>query len=409
MATPTADSYSAASGATVYAGRGTALPSWVPTTAWEWTSLGSTSVWSNYIKDDGTGVAADLSPTPRPPLDTTYSSLWNFCGTAYDQTNHEITHFGGGHAQSFINITTRWNLNQNTPSITVASAQTSASDRKTRFDAFVNTEYDNRQYFADGKPYSSHTYNNLQIVDGEIIVFGFGFMASPGTGGDGAGGGWGGDDIAGLPRGGAWRAESYYTDLPVTAFYGPRFTTQDGTTVYYWENNPPTQLRKWVRSNDMHTNVGASALTSFYSRQAEDGAGRALSLGSENTGGVWQAQYIDLATGTPTPVTVSGDSIPSGRGIYGLVWCPAQGYWLAVFFNNAALYPISGANAISAVTVATITPTGSDTATASVKTMTGADVPVACRAWHGLHFDPTFGVALLVTDLAQPVLAFKVN
>ena len=389
------------------------LPSWVPSTAWEWTSLGSTTVWANYIKDDGSGVAASLASTPRPPLDVTYTTMWNYCGTAYSQARHEIYHFGGGHAQSFINILTRWNLSTDTPSIDVAMPQTSASARKTRFDAFAGPNADSRTYFADEgngvKPYSSHTYRNLMYSDAldKLLIFGFGYMASPGLGGDGGGDGWTSPDVAAWTRGGSWAAQGAYSNIPVDQPFGPRFIASDGV-VYYWQNNPPTQLRKYTPGNDTHANVGASSLTSYYSRQADDGNGRALSLGSDGTGGAWLAQYVDLSSGSVTAVTVSGDSIPSGRGIYGLVWCQTHGYWLAVFFNSGGLYANSGANAISAVTVATITPTGSSTATASGRTMTGTG-PVEASAYHGLHFDPTFDTALLVTHYAQPVLAFKVG
>lgn len=385
------------------------VPSWLPSSAWQWTSIPN-STWSNYVKDDGTGVAIAAGGTG---IDTSYSALWPYCAPAYSAARHEMYLFGGGHAQSTINLLTRWNLGSDTPSVSVASAQTADSARVARFAAFATPDNDGtRTYFADGKPYSSHTYRNVMYSDAadELLIFGFGFMASPGAGGTGGGNGWTSRDVAGWPRGGSWRAQGAYGNLPIDQPAGPRFLSSDGTTVYYWEaasGATSTTLRKWVRATNTYSTVGTSAI-GWYSRAADDGAVRALVLGSASSSGAWDAQFVDLATGATQTVTVGGDSLPSGRGIYGLVYCPAQGYWLAVFFNAAALYANSVTpNAISAITVATITPTGASTATATVRTMTGT-APTTCLPYHGLFFDPAFGCALLVTDRSTPIQAIKV-
>ncbi|MEY2688371.1 MAG: hypothetical protein RL375_2569, partial [Pseudomonadota bacterium] len=84
-------------------------PSWLPATAWEWTSIPGT-VWSDYMKADGTGIAPEITAADPGPT-RAYTAQWDFGGPCYSKARHEFWMFGGGHAGTTINILTRWNLN----------------------------------------------------------------------------------------------------------------------------------------------------------------------------------------------------------------------------------------------------------------------------------------------------------
>ena len=178
----------------------------------------------------------------------------------------------------------------------------------------------------------------------------------------------------------------------------------DGSTLYYWlDSNAGNGLYKFSLASKTHSAVGGGLATNN-SRQADEGNGRALMLGSADSAGAWLAKFVNLSTGALTNVTVSGDTLPSGRGIYDLAWCADRGYYVSVWFNSAAMYVAEAP--ISAITVATITPTGADTATASVKTMMGTG-PTRFRAFRGAFYDPAYGCVIVVTHHSDPVKAFK--
>lgn len=390
-------------------GRSTFIPAWVPSTAWQWTNIPS-STWTDYMRNDGTGIAPAITVVdPGPSL--IYTATWDYSAPIYSRKNHEIYMFGGGHAATTINTVTRWNLHKAAPDVSIYSAATSEASRRHRFlNGFFHSDYDNKSYFADGKPYSPHSYRNNQYSDhtDEFISFGLGAMASPGANGDGGGPGWNRLDVAACQRNGSWRAEGYYPNIPVDSTSGARMMSEDGTMIYYWyapsPGGPSTELRKLNLATRAHSLVGSSTIE-WYSRQAENGAGTGLVLGSDNSGGAWLAKFCNLSTGAITPVSVSGDSIPIGMGIFDLSWCADKGFWVTVWIDSASLY--NGGTAISAITVATITPTGASTAVAAVKTMTGTG-PTRCGTYRGAFYDPAYGCVIVVTDHSSPVKTIKV-
>lgn len=315
--------------------------------------------------------------------------------------------FGGGHAGTTINAVTRWNLNQETPTVTMVSAPTAVATRNT----YLQDEtWRTTAYHTDGKPSSPHSYGNNAYLDAidEFISFG---IAETATGYPTANGGSAGSrDVAALQRAGTWRAENYYTDIPVGANVqprGPRISSLDGTAIYYWDGpdaDTTIDLRKWVASTDTYSTIGASVIP-YYSRQCEGSGGVALVMGGANSSAGWQAKFVTLSSGATVSVTVGGDSIPTGLGCVGVTWCESLGHYVAVWVTESVIFT---GGTLSSIVVATITPTGSDTATAAIQTMTGT-APTVVNSRGGVYFDPLFQAVIMVQSATLPVKVFKVN
>jgi hypothetical protein len=380
------------------------IPTWVPSTAWHWTSIPD-SIWTDYMKSDGTGIAPAINSGVDPGPTWAYTAQWDFSGPTYSRANHEVYMFGGGHSGTTINAVSRWNL-QESPSVTLVSAPTTVAIRN----AYLQAEtWRTTLYHTDGKPHSPHSYFNNQFSDATGEFYSFGISACA-TGYPVASGGSAGSlDIAAVSRSGVWRAENYYSDVPVTLTTlarGPRLMSDDGSTIYYWDGNDASDtstLRKWVIATNTHSIVGASVIP-FYSGQADGGSGTALVMGGADSAAGWQAKFVTLATGATVNVTVSGDTLPSGLGLFDVTWCGSRGYYLAMWVNSAALF---GGATVTTIRIATITPTSGTTATASVRTMTGT-APTMTRGWGGVYYDPTFDSVVVVPDHSQALKIFKV-
>ncbi len=347
----------------------------------------------------------------EPSYSKTYAAIWDFSAPCYSEKNHEIYMFGGGHQATTINLLTKWVMNQNTPAVVVACPATDKDIRKANLAAFFNPEYDNKTYFVETepKPYSPHSYTNNMYSD-EFISFGLAAMMSPGVNGDGAGGGWSSSNIAAFPRNGPWRANGYYPASAVlnqtnpTPQRGPRFMSTDGKIVYYWLAS--LGLNKFTLATKTHANIGGSNAIDFYARTADEGNGRALIMGTINSGGSWLAKFANLANGAITDITMSGDAMPNNMGCYDMCWCPDKGYYVALWINSSAMF--TEATPITSLIVATITPTGASTATAAIQTVTGTG-PNKMGVFRGVFYDRTFGCVLVVSHETDPVRAIKIT
>jgi hypothetical protein len=102
------------------------LPSWVPSTTWQWSPI-TGSRWSDYIVDAGNAVVV-AADGPAAGYET-YLNCWAYSGPAYSQRRHELYMFGGGHTAGTLNLLTRYLLNTSSPSVDVAEPSTSASVR----------------------------------------------------------------------------------------------------------------------------------------------------------------------------------------------------------------------------------------------------------------------------------------
>jgi hypothetical protein len=389
-------------------GRSAYVPSWVPATAWQWTNIPS-STWDTYMVSNGSGIAPDIrSSTGDAGPTWNYQVQWGYSGPCYSRKNHEVWFFGGGHAGTTSNPVVRWNLAQESPDMTMISAPTSVANRN----AWLQAEtWRTTGYHVDGKPASPHSYYNNIYSDStdEFISFGIAGIA---TGYPIASGGTASfPDVAAVQRNGAWRADGYYGNVTTStsdfAWRCPRVESIDGAVIYYWDGQPQANtvtLRKFVLATNVHSTIGASVVP-FYSSQADTGHGYIGVIGGADSAAGWQVKFATISNGATVDVTVSGDSISSGLSCFDMDWCEAHGYFVSVWVNSSAMF---GVAAVSTMVVATITPTGASTATASIKTMTGA-APTMARGWHGVYYDPTYDAVIVVSDHSQPLKTFKVN
>lgn len=383
------------------------VPAWVPTTAWTWDEI-PTSTWSDYMKKDGTGVAPAITAfDPGPTRE--YLAQWEYSGHCYSRKHHEIWFFGGGHAATTINAASRWNLATETPNVSLVCAPSSETVRN---DYLQAGNYTNAYFSADNdKPVSPHSYWNSIYSDAsdEFIQFGIGFAASGYPTASGEAKSY--DDVRALTRTGTWHTPGTYSNVTRTLAdkgHAPRMLSYDGTTIYYWDGSPGSNtvdMRKFVIATDTHSTVAASVIP-YYSLQADGGAGTALVMGGADSSNGWQAKFVTLSSGAVASVTVSGDSLPSGQSIVGVEWCADKGYYLCVWVNNSATGDQRGT--VSAITVATITPNyGANTAVASIKTMTGTG-PTRVPEIRTAFYDPAWSAVIFVQYAEVPVLTFKV-
>lgn len=388
------------------AGGGT-VPSWVPATAWHWTDVPN-STWTNHVKNDGTGVAPQITALDPGP-NKSYTATWEYSGPVYSRKHHEFWHFGGGHAATTINLLTRINLGKDTPDVTMVSAPTSESDRRAW--CFDSANLLSTAYFpVDGKPYSPHSYWNNLYSDSrdEFISFGIAGIASSSDGTTMGGGTLSFNDIAGHQRdAAAWRAEDYYLNIPtyIESAYanrGPRLLSADGQSIYYWPDG--FGLRRYDFATNSHNNIGGTTLQPSGALTLMPDGTKSLHVGLDSTAG-YGVKLCDLSTGVQTSVTTTGDALPAGLRCYGVEYVATLNKYVAVWVNTASYN--APAATISTLVVATIELTGPTTAVAVVKTTTGTG-PTVCASYRGMGFDPAFGCLLLAMSPTYPVKALKV-
>lgn len=390
---------------TIYGGRSAPVPSWVPSTTWEWASITGTR-WTDTIKDDGTGAAPAVTAND-PGVSKTYGAVWDYSGPVYSKARHEFWMFGGGHAGTTINILTKWALGSDTPSVSMVCAPSSEATRRTQAIDNYTTYIANGPYFSDGKPYSPHSYYNNIYLDGadEFLSFAIAGIATSVDGSTMGGTSYNFYTIAGFPRdGSAWRASDYYTDIPNISdtSRGPRVVSADGLSVYYWAATGG--LRKWDQPTDTHSLIGGtSAQPPNPGPCCNNGSDVSMHI-TRDSGGGWVVKTCDLSTGTQTTVTVSGYSIGSGLQCYGVEYIGTDRY-VTVWVDSTAY---NGSASITTLRVVELEMTSASTATATLKTMTGT-APTKCGSYCGMGYDPAYGVVLLAMDETIPIHCFKVG
>ncbi len=384
---------------TMRGARAVFVPTWVPAATWEWSDVPGT-IWQDQVPAIEPG---DLTAYQG------YSAQWDYSAPTYSEKNHEFYLFGGGHAGTALNAVSRYLLGRNTPTVEFFSPASSAVVRN----AWVaDPGYLGTTYFPDGKGYSPHSYGTLAYSDftDELLTS---FVAM-GQGIPFQGAGWSAAAIGAVTREGVWRPAGYYpphVPTPQGTWRSRRCLSRDGKILYYWSypNTGETTDNLWALNLETRSAaiVGPSVNPTSYQHVAIDDSGTILSLGSVDSGGQWLAKFIDSSTGAVTNVTVSGASMPAGKGIYGLVWCSGQGYWLSLWMNAANVY--DWVNPSGPLLFAKITKTGASTATAEIMTVAQGSGPFTRhRAYKGLHYDPQYKCALLAVHPLDPVKAIKV-
>lgn len=420
MASPVSDSYSTATGGSIYGGR-SGLPAWIPATAWQWTDVPGTN-WDTYLKTDGTGIAPIVTAADPGPS-RNYATTWIYSGPAYSRKNHEFWMFGGGHAGTTINIVTKYNLHKDSPDVSVVCAATTEAMR----DEYCNVDnyasyYNVNAYWPDGKPYSPHSYTNNIYVDStdEFVSFGHTATAGSADGGNSMSGPAAGltGSIPALSRSaGNWQAPGSYSSFPaaVTDYQGDRgarAVSADGSMIYYLvsnTNSPRYGLNKYTISTKVHAHIGGTVAVFDGQRCSEEHDGVILVMDAEMASG-WRGYLTNVTTGAKTDVTFthSGTAINASAYLFDLVWIAALGYYVAVW-----VYPTAGINgpgpdnSMSSIVLARVEMTSANTANTSPIAITGT-APNRLSAYRGAAYDPLYGCLLLALDYASPIKAIKV-
>lgn len=169
MPTATNDTYIAASGADVYAGRYAPNPAWLAAlSTLTWTQIGS-----NKITDVNPANDAAINPVyPSTPVWTPSGSLSgaasDYSGGALDDVNGRMWFCGGGHAGYKGNEAYSIDLEADLPQW-IRRGYPSGSIQHTI--ASVDANGANASLLTDGRPHQVHTYNLLSCLpNGDLVL-----------------------------------------------------------------------------------------------------------------------------------------------------------------------------------------------------------------------------------------------
>lgn len=169
MPTATNDTYTAASGEDVYAGRYAPNPAWLAAlSTLTWTQIGSNKI-------------TDVDPKADPAINPVYPStpVWEpsgalsgaaneWSGGALDDTNGRLWFCGGGHAGYKGNEAFSIDLSQDTP-LWARRGYPSGSIQHSI--ASVDANGANSSLLTDGRPQQVHTYNLLSCLpNGDLVL-----------------------------------------------------------------------------------------------------------------------------------------------------------------------------------------------------------------------------------------------
>ena len=381
------------------------IPSWVPTTAWEWTGIAGTR-WSDVMNSSGTGAAPSQS---GDPVGGNYEAQWAYGGVAYSPKNHELWMFGGGHDGTTINALSKWSIGSDSPSVSMVCAPTTVAARLSDW-ALGSSDYTSKAYHTETnpKPKSPHAYANNRYLDDvdEFLSFGLSNIDEPG------GALFGSFKVAGFPRGGAqWRSDGYWPELNTTVgTYGVQsqlvFESYDRSEIFYARNS--TGLFKYTSAGVKTSIGGMSGVNAYGMKGAAESDSLALIAGGleNNSGTGWRLWFMDLADGAVTAVTVAGTwpADYSNYGYHGLVWVPSLSKYFALL---ASLTSSPTGTNIQGLRLFSITQTAADAVTASEIALTETP-PTRIDLLSCMEFDPTLGVLVIAASPAETLFALKV-
>jgi len=394
-------------------GRVAFMPNWVPLTAWEWTDIPGTR-WLDYIKDDGTGVSGAPAVTVLDPGPARhYAVTWDYSGPCYSRKNHEVWMFGGGHAGTTINILTKYNLHKNLPDVTVVSPPTPEAMRRELALAPNHLTYTSKVYWPDGKPYVPHSYTNSFYIDtlDEWFQFGLSGIATSTDGFNLSGPGMEALDVVGFPRDGTYRPQGYWASIPSSGSgvaKGYRALAGDESGIYYWSRYGTSGLRKFTFATNSYSFI-SSVIQPELTRPSDEHDGVVFLCGTDVSLG-WNGKFCNMANGAMTTITFSGPALPSAANyLLDVMWIASKGYYVTVWINSSAVN-WDGSNVegnLTTIVVATITPTGANTATIEIKNIAGTP-PRRSTVIRGVFFDPTYGCLVFPISYANNIKAVKV-
>ncbi len=380
------------------------LPAWVTTTEWAWTQIPS-STFSNYFKNDGTGIAPSLAgylivnsgDSPQ------YSRIWADSGPHYSRKRREL-YIGpaGGHSATEINIMGRWNLWKDTPDMEVVESETAWSIRAATWsNGTVPSGFTG--YYSDGRPIAHHSYHNhvyFDDIDEKVCIGLYSTNIGPPQPQSY-------QRVAGYPRDGSWRADGYWPDVPgsVGADNVPLvFMNYDQTIAYQAQG---TTFKKLDGSSRVWTTLNSSfsGYVQHTKASLDPSTNVALNLNCNGTpftaSGSYGARFLNCSTGAETAVTsITGASYPTGLTCVDVQWIPHLSGWIGFY---AA---VAGA-AAAQWQLRFFQKTGA--ASLAISDITPASAPTTLMQRTGMFYAPDMGCLIFSSDYNQPLYHIRLG
>lgn len=173
MATAVADTYSAASGATLYGGRTSGVPAWLEALApRQWAKLGNGLAAIDPRWDSAVNPLYIADGSVRPPWgmsDWNISGIFAYSGGCMDPDGTTFYQWGGGHGDSGNNGVYALDLHLSTPTW---RAERHPAGSIGNWDGVNALGFDGLDSSVDvyynGEPRSAHTYNGPIVAEGKM-------------------------------------------------------------------------------------------------------------------------------------------------------------------------------------------------------------------------------------------------
>jgi hypothetical protein len=342
--------------------------------------------------------------------ESNYAQCNSFGTAGWSEKNKEFWLFGGGHLATNLNPLVTARLNQSSPDWVAKDPGSTALLIQADYDR-VSPSWDSSGYHTDGRPKSTHVYRGCNYLDGidEFVLVGSGATNSVSAGHNEY------PDVFGFPRAGAaWRAQNYWPVMPGSPST-PVVDTAEcpdpaGTGVYVIRNG--SQLFRLDAATRAWSTIGPSVFHNWMGSQAPEAdrmgakTGQILAItiaGDYAVGTPYSLKYIDTTTGVETSIGLSGDAFPvfiaTGLRPTNVVYAEANGKWYVTFCTDNGQFDSNPQPLYS------ITPTGSNTATVALVSVTGTQPTGGLRG--GLYYSRDWKCLLVYNGWARPIQALR--
>ena len=171
MASPVADTYSAPSGATLYAGRTSGTPAYLESAvARRWFKSGN-GMLAIDPKDNPAINPVYPAPPPWRGTNNTITGIFSYSGGGPDPDSPTFLQWGGGHGDSGNNGVYALDLNLATPTWRIERNPAGSIGNWDGVTEYVWDGLDSAQdTYNNGEPRSAHTYNGVCVAGGKMYV-----------------------------------------------------------------------------------------------------------------------------------------------------------------------------------------------------------------------------------------------
>lgn len=169
MATAVADTYSAVTGATLYAGRSSGIPAWVESLAErQWVRLGN-GLQAIDPKDNPAINPVYPDAPPWRGTNNTITGIFAYSGGGADPDGTTFYQWGGGHGDSGNNGVYALDLHLSTPTWRIERNPAGSIGNWDGITEYVWDGLDSVQdTYNNGEPRSAHTYNGVVVAEGKM-------------------------------------------------------------------------------------------------------------------------------------------------------------------------------------------------------------------------------------------------